>query len=90
MGHRGFRRMSGHACRPLLCTSAHVVGDPEAGVEIPDAATMTDMYPGIDFIVDCGPAVAEPSTVVDMTGAAPEVLRVGRGEATLFDSTDTL
>lgn len=75
-------------CRPLLCTSAHVAED--AGVEIPDAATMMDMYPGIDFIVDCGPLVAEPSTVVDMTGAAPEVLRVGRGEASIFDSTDTI
>lgn len=78
----------GDSCRPLLCTSAHVADDD--GIEIPDAATMMDMYPGIDFIVDCGAAFAEPSTVVDMTGTAPEVLRVGKGEPQLFDATHTL
>eukprot|EP00892_Ulva_mutabilis_P007075 jgi/Ulvmu1/473/UM001_0481.1 len=74
--------------RPLLCTSAHVAE--EEGIEIPDAATMMDMYPGIDFIVDCGPSAAEPSTVVDMTGEAPEVLRAGKGEPRMFDATHTL
>jgi Telomere recombination len=75
----------GLLCRPLLCTSVRVEED--QGLEIPDVGSMLDMYPSIDFIVDCGPAqVAEPSTVVDMTGAYPEVVRVGKGDPSPFDA----
>eukprot|EP01025_Chloroclados_australasicus_P030535 TRINITY_DN3064_c0_g1_i2.p1 TRINITY_DN3064_c0_g1~~TRINITY_DN3064_c0_g1_i2.p1 ORF type:complete len:271 (+),score=26.82 TRINITY_DN3064_c0_g1_i2:203-1015(+) len=70
--------------RPLLCTSVHV--SEEDGMEIPDSATMMDMYPDIDFVVDAGYVrVAEPSTVVDMTSQVPEVLRVGKGDPEPFD-----
>lgn len=40
---------------------------------------------GLDFIVDVGPRVATQSTVVDMTGEAPEVLREGKGDASMFE-----
>lgn len=73
-------------CRPLLATSARVEED--QGLEIPDAGSLLDMYPSVDFIVDCGGGpkqVSEPSTIVDMTGAHPEVLRVGKGDPSPFD-----
>ena len=33
---------------------------------------------GVDFVVDGGQRMANPSTVVDMTGATPLLLRQGR------------
>jgi len=33
----------------------------------------------LDVVVDCGPCGTEPSTVIDLTGEAPVVLRKGKG-----------
>ena len=33
---------------------------------------------GLDFIVDAGLRIAEPSTVVDMTGTVPRIIRLGK------------
>jgi tRNA threonylcarbamoyl adenosine modification protein (Sua5/YciO/YrdC/YwlC family) len=33
----------------------------------------------LDLVIDSGPCGIEPSTVIDLTGAAPTVLRAGRG-----------
>jgi len=38
----------------------------------------------LDVVVDCGPCGTEPSTVIDLTGAAPVVLRKGRGPLEIF------
>lgn len=38
----------------------------------------------IDAVIDAGPAGTEPSTVVDWSEGAPEVLRVGAGDPTRF------
>jgi tRNA A37 threonylcarbamoyladenosine synthetase subunit TsaC/SUA5/YrdC len=38
----------------------------------------------LDFIVDVGPRIATQSTVVDMTAADPEVVREGKGDASMF------
>eukprot|EP00897_Mesotaenium_endlicherianum_P006227 jgi/Mesen1/5632/ME000283S04806 len=71
---------------PLLCTS---VTQP-AGEWLLDPALIFDMYGsadggrGVDFVVDGGVRVAEPSTVVDMTGEKPIVLRQGKGEVADF------
>lgn len=35
-------------------------------------------FQGLDFIVDGGPRIADPSTVVDMMGANPTVIRQGK------------
>ncbi len=34
----------------------------------------------IDAIIDAGPAGIEPTSVIDLTSGAAEVLRVGRGD----------
>lgn len=56
---------------------------PPLRAEVPDAGALVDMYggSGVDFIVDVGMRLAEPSTVVDMTGAEPELVRQGAGDA---------
>ena len=33
---------------------------------------------GLDFIVDGGPRIADPSTVVDMMGTNPTIIRQGK------------
>lgn len=55
---------------------------------MPDLGQMLERYgsTGIDFIVDVGPRIATQSTVVDMTGSEAEVVRVGFGDPTPFES----
>uniref|UniRef100_A0A0A9G2M0 Uncharacterized protein n=1 Tax=Arundo donax TaxID=35708 RepID=A0A0A9G2M0_ARUDO len=36
-------------------------------------------FQGLDFIVDGGVRIADPSTVVDMTGTYPTIIRQGKG-----------
>lgn len=38
----------------------------------------------LDVILDAGPCSYEPSTVIDLTGEAPEVIRRGRGDPRLL------
>lgn len=52
-----------------------------------DAASLTDaetirarLEKLVDLIIDGGVCAHGPSTVIDLTGSAPEVLRVGRGD----------
>jgi len=42
---------------------------------------IADVYgpEGLDFVVDAGVRVADPSTVVDMTGSFPRIIRQGKG-----------
>ncbi|XP_010927737.1 uncharacterized protein [Elaeis guineensis] len=63
---------------PLVCTS---VKWPEKDQWMLDPVIIADTYEpeGLDFVVDGGVRVADPSTVVDMTGAYPKVIRQGKG-----------
>jgi tRNA threonylcarbamoyl adenosine modification protein (Sua5/YciO/YrdC/YwlC family) len=38
----------------------------------------------VDLIIDAGVLVNEPSTVVDLSGDAPVIIRQGKGDASLF------
>ncbi|TVU04942.1 hypothetical protein EJB05_48086, partial [Eragrostis curvula] len=46
-----------------------------------DPVIIADIYEplGLDFIVDGGVRIADPSTVVDMTGTYPTIIRQGKG-----------
>ncbi|KHN09934.1 Hypothetical protein glysoja_047183 [Glycine soja] len=63
---------------PLICTSIKFQKEDEWMI---DPVTITDTYgpEGLDFVVDGGVRVADPSTVVDMTKMPPKVLRQGKG-----------
>ncbi|EHA8589551.1 putative YrdC family protein [Cocos nucifera] len=63
---------------PLVCTS---VKWPEKDQWMLDPVIIVDTYEpeGLDFVVDGGVRVADPSTVVDTTGAYPKVIRQGEG-----------
>ncbi|KAG2580236.1 uncharacterized protein YciO-like isoform X1 [Panicum virgatum] len=63
---------------PLICTSVKYLSEDEW---ILDPVIIADLYEplGLDFIVDGGPRIADPSTVVDMTGTNPTIIRQGKG-----------
>lgn len=66
---------------PLLCSSVRTADDEW----MIDPAVIADIYgasmgqEGVDFVVDGGVRVADPSTVLDMTGSEPILLRKGKG-----------
>ncbi|GAB4820465.1 hypothetical protein N2152v2_007511 [Parachlorella kessleri] len=71
--------------RPLLCSTAKG----EDGEALPDAAVLVDLYGprGLDFIVDTGfggSRDVEETTVLDLTGVEPLLVREGKGDASLF------
>ncbi|KAH1193856.1 Uncharacterized protein GmHk_19G054797 [Glycine max] len=63
---------------PLICTSIKFQKEDEWMI---DPVMIADTYgpEGLDFVVDGGVRVADPSTVVDMTKLPPKVLRQGKG-----------
>ncbi|XP_074585470.1 uncharacterized protein LOC141841226 [Curcuma longa] len=63
---------------PLISTS---VKWPSEDQWMLDPVLIADTYEpeGLDFVVDGGVRVADPSTVVDMTGKLPTIIRQGKG-----------
>jgi tRNA threonylcarbamoyl adenosine modification protein (Sua5/YciO/YrdC/YwlC family) len=59
---------------PIISTTAAWEGEP-----LNDPADIDARFGGLDLILDAGYGRLTSTTVVDMTGAAPEVTRVGAG-----------
>ena len=76
--------------RPLLAST--VPGDADDGFDDdqPDPATMADEYErfGLGFVVDSGFLANPPSTVLDLTGSAPKLIRRGAGDASMWVDDD--
>jgi len=63
--------------RPVLSTSVST----GSGEYIVDPRDLEKVYRNeVDLVIDAGPKVSDPSTVVDMTSGHPVVLRKGKGE----------
>ncbi len=63
---------------PILSTS---VTDMETGEVLNDPAIIQERFGNqVDLVIDGGVLVSEPSTVVDLTGDEPEVIRKGAGD----------
>ena len=60
----------------ILPGSDEPLNDPD---EIRDA-----LQKQVELVIDGGSCSLQPTTVVDLTGASPEVLREGRGDVSLF------
>ncbi len=86
----GIRVPENSICRALL----EELGSPIINTSIPvedDAAPPTEAFEiemlfnnRIDVIIDGGPVYPDPSSVIDLTGSSPEVLREGKGDVTPF------
>jgi len=67
---------------PLLTTTLQLPGDEfplTDGWEIQDR-----LEDQLELILDAGPCTTESTTVIDLTGSAPELVRAGRGALALF------
>ena len=67
---------------PLLTTTLQLPGDEfplTEGWEIQDR-----LEDQLELILDAGHCGTEPTTIIDLTGAAPELIRAGRGPLTPF------
>jgi tRNA threonylcarbamoyl adenosine modification protein (Sua5/YciO/YrdC/YwlC family) len=68
--------------QPMLSTTLLLPGDP---TPIPEAeAVRARLEHEVDLVIDAGPCGVEPSTVIDLSGAAPRVLREGKGSLAPF------
>lgn len=69
--------------QPLLSTTLIMPGE---DMPLTDPYEMRDLLQyEVDLIIDGGFCGLEPTTVVDLTGDAPGVVRLGKGDATLFE-----
>lgn len=59
---------------PLVSTSANLAGEPPCVT----ADLALAAFPDADLAIDIGPLDGAPSTIVDLTGGAPRVVREGR------------
>lgn len=59
----------------------------DAGAAVLDPAELLDVYGhrGADFVVSSGPMPLEGSTVLDLTGRVPKLLRLGKGPLDPFE-----
>jgi tRNA threonylcarbamoyl adenosine modification protein (Sua5/YciO/YrdC/YwlC family) len=85
----GIRVPTHPICRLLLTTLGNPIVNTSAQLEDHDAAAeayQLDDYLGnrIDLIIDGGPVYPDPSSVIDLTGDVPVVLRIGKGDVTPY------
>ena len=67
---------------PILSMTLSLAGD-----ELPmnDPEAIRDRIGNrVDMIIDAGPCSNEPTTVIELSGDAPELLRLGRGDPALL------
>ncbi|MCE1182120.1 MAG: threonylcarbamoyl-AMP synthase [Rhodocyclales bacterium] len=67
---------------PLLTTTLQLPGDETPLTEGWEIQDRLDDH--IDWILDAGHCGTEPTTVIDLTGSAPELVRAGRGSLAPF------
>ena len=68
---------------PMLSATLLLPGEPAALSDAQEIRARLEHQ--LDLVVDAGPCGVEPSTVIDLTGEAPTVLRVGRGPLAPFE-----
>ncbi|MBW1897225.1 MAG: threonylcarbamoyl-AMP synthase, partial [Deltaproteobacteria bacterium] len=67
--------------RPVISTSASLPG----GEILSDASAIFDaLGTQLDVVIDGGPVPGRPSSMVSLIGDAPEVIRAGLGDVSIF------
>jgi len=68
--------------QPIISTSVNISERTFAS----DPQEFAAHYEGkVDMVIDAGPAYSELSSVIDLTGPVPEILRVGQGDVSWVD-----
>jgi tRNA threonylcarbamoyl adenosine modification protein (Sua5/YciO/YrdC/YwlC family) len=81
-GHRALMELIALHGAPLLATTLILPGDAEP---LNDPQTIRDaLERQIAGLIDAGACPSAPTTVIDLSGDAPQVLRRGRGDPALL------
>ena len=67
--------------RPIISTTASRHGE----APTPDPREIDEMFRGLGLVLDVGSGGTVPSSVVDLTGDEPKVIRVGAGDVSDFE-----
>ncbi|WP_151445998.1 L-threonylcarbamoyladenylate synthase [Lacisediminimonas profundi] len=68
--------------QPLLGSTLILPGDEEPLTDAQEIRERLEKL--IDLVIEAGPSTTVPSTVIDLTGEQPELVRQGRGDPALF------
>ena len=68
--------------QPLIGTTLILQGEEDAITDADDIRERLDKQ--IDLIIDGGACSMEPTTVIDLTSDSPQLVRQGRGDASVF------
>ena len=80
--HLLVRMLLGALGEPLMSTTLHLPGDPHP---LTDAREIFERIgPRVDLVLDGGNCGLDPTTVVDLEGDRPTVLRQGKGDSASF------
>jgi tRNA threonylcarbamoyl adenosine modification protein (Sua5/YciO/YrdC/YwlC family) len=80
--HRSLQALLDLHGEPLLATTLIAPGETEP---LHDAHDIRERFEKqIACVIDAGACPSEPTTVVDLTGDTPEIVRLGRGDAALL------
>ncbi|HTN65867.1 MAG TPA: L-threonylcarbamoyladenylate synthase, partial [Burkholderiaceae bacterium] len=80
--HKVARALLEELAQPLLGTTLILPGEEDALTD-PDEVRER-LGKQIELVIDSGACGLQPTTVIDLTGAEPELIRRGRGDPALF------
>lgn len=69
---------------PLLSTTLILPGEAEARTD--SWGIKEDLDHQVDLVLECGDVIAQPTTVIDWSDDAPEVVRAGAGDTARFEA----
>ncbi len=72
--------------QPLLATTLILPGEIEPLNEAAEIRARLEKQ--LDLVIDAGPCPLQPTSVIDLSGPVPEVLRLGRGDVSALGLTD--
>ena len=81
-GHAAAHALLAELDEPMLSTTLTLAGESAPLADAQEIGARLERR--LDLIIDAGPCGTEPSTVIDLTGATPQVLRQGRGSLAPF------
>ena len=82
--HRVVRALLDEFGEPILSTTLILPGDT---LPMTDAEEIRDrLEHEVDLIIDAGHCGIEPTSVISLTGDTPEIIRVGRGDVSAFET----
>ena len=84
--HAGTQAILAELDQPLLSMTLLLPGEAEPLNEAWEIRERLERQ--LDLVIDAGPCAAEPTTVIDLTGDAPQLVRQGAGDSAPFGLAD--